>query len=261
MFDLLLGLGADASYWQQTSLSSPSSKTHSATARSTPLHLAIQGGHETMIKHLLQLDFNPSLLPLVNPATATTPLMASIVCHAIAPSAYALLSNHPLADFQVHTPYCKAHMAHFAVASFNTEALEDLVRRQSCDLAITTALGQNLLHLAFLPMDNIDLVDSPAKQASLRGSRSTALPYMSDSSGRRSWDKGQERIIDWLSARCPELVVGRDVFGNTPLHYHACSWSDLKNLPQALQVHASTMDVWENAKNAQGYTPRELSLA
>lgn len=260
MFDLLLDLGADASYWRQPTFEWPGSRTPSSTARSTPLHLAIQAGHAAMVEHLLQSGFNPNILPMVNPVTAATPLMASVVCHAAAPRAYQILSTHPDTNFDVRTPYCNIHVAQFAVASNNVEALEDICRRTSFDFSARTNLRQNCLHIAFLPADNMDIFDSRKKRASVRNRRAVVLPYMR-SSGGCVWEPHRPRMLEWLSARCADLVGETDVYGNTPLHYHACSWEPFKSLPQSLRDHEATRRIWDTTKNSQQLTSQELSEA
>lgn len=258
MFHLLLDLGADASYWKDPGRwRGPT--TFSAAARSSLPHLAVQYKQPEMLQHLLDLGFDPKTLPLVHPHIAVTPLMASVVEHARFPQAYDILSRDPRANFDLRTTCANVHTGHFAAAICSVTILEDLVARTSSKLIEPTAVGHTPLHLVYLPSGGVAPL-TQAKRDPLRDTRCLSLRDPEESHDASYFAFRQREMIRWLCQRCPEALFTSDVYGNTPLHYHACPSVGLGSLPKVFEGWGEVRELWETGINRFGWTPQDLNV-
>jgi ankyrin repeat protein len=270
-FDLLLEYGADASFWMRPHLFVPEPPSSSSLCISTPIHAAIENGKHSMLRHILDLGFDPNAMALANPTRCVTPLMATILHHdRFDKESFNILSIRPSINFEIRTPIYGVHVLHFAVAKLDLSMLRHVASFVPLRNASTTALGHTLLHIACMPARNIQIQrQSDIIMRSIHETRDTrsvndsnivspldnsCLPHPSDlyvqsSVVRYLWDNG---IRD---------IESRDVHGNTALHYLAGCRAVNHLLLQWLYEFHEVKQVWNESQNNHMATPADLAAA
>jgi len=231
IFDMLLEAGADASFWMSPYFYVPESATESSLSVSSPLHAALQGRNIDMLKHLLDIDFDPNIMPLANPTRCFTPLMATIIySEDFDKEAFDLLCSYPETNSEIRTPIYGVHILHFAVAGLNLEMLKHVVSRIPLYNAGLTALGHTLLHIACMPSDALE-VQRHSKIIFQSIHETRDLHAWSDPHAHCPPDRAhdsicgnahfeqQTAVVQFLWDSGITGVEKRDVHGNTPLHY------------------------------------------
>ncbi|CAI7634136.1 unnamed protein product, partial [Penicillium bialowiezense] len=166
IFDILRSAGADESAWtHDVSLDEKQFQIEDADwsisfmSTSSPIHEAIAAGQQTMLRHLLfTCGHSPNYRSYVTPTAALPPLSFAIArCDLNEPGVQRCLVDllsHLQLDANLRTPVFGIHPLHFATAHHNPDLLSWLASYIPGGLgsAGTTALGDNLLHIASLPL-------------------------------------------------------------------------------------------------------------
>lgn len=262
IFDMLYEAGASARFWKMDSQEATelfagareSELESSALCLSTPLHGAVKTGNIPMLKALLTRGFDPNTRALIAGSRALTPMHLAITTGNM--DAYAVLASHPKADVNLRTPVYGVHTLHFAVAYLMPEQLA--VTDVPISNASITRLGQTLLHIASLPIDESCVqVLAPKVQQSLHFVREIAFT--------ESYLLPQDPLIQ-QGAMCKYLInsLGTaeickvDAHGNTALHYLAGSRCPATELVEWIRSREGGEIVWATNKNAWGWTPADL---
>ncbi|KAE9374592.1 ankyrin [Stipitochalara longipes BDJ] len=231
MLDMLLEAGADASFWMSPQFYVPDPPTESSLSVSSPLHAALQVRDNEMLKHLLDIDFDPNIMPLANPTRCFTPLMATIIySEKFNKEAFDLLCSYPETNSEIRTPIYGVHLIHFAVAALNIDILKHVASKVPLKNAAHTALGHTLLHIACMPSDALEVQrHSEIIYKSIHETRD--LHARNDPYAHCPPDRGRDPVFDESRFVQQTAVVKflwdngikgigqRDVHGNTPLHY------------------------------------------
>jgi ankyrin repeat protein len=231
MFDMLLEAGADASFWMSPQFYVPHPPTESSLSVSSPLHAALQNRDNEMLRHLLEIGFDPNVMPLANPTRCFTPLMATVINSEIFNKhAFDLLCSYSETNAEIRTPIYGVHLLHFAAAGLNLDMLKHVSSRVPLRNAGTTALGHTLLHIACMPSDALEVQrHSEIIYRSIHETRD--LHARNDPYAHCAPDRGRDPIFDESRFEQQTAVVKflwdngitgveqRDIHGNTPLHY------------------------------------------
>jgi hypothetical protein len=270
-FDLLLEAGADATFWRRPRLFVPEPPSASSLCISTPTHAAIENGRHSMLRHILDLGFDPNTMALSNPTRCVTPLMATILhLNKFDKESFDILSMRPNINFEIRTPIYDVHLLHFAVAKLDLSMLKHVVSFVPLRNAGTTALGHTLLHIACMPSRNNQIQQrSHIILESIHETRNTReendhnfipapdrffSPHPSDLQTqsvivRYLWDHG---IYD---------IESRDIHGNTALHYLAACREVNYMLLSWLMWCKNVEEVWNHSQNNHMATPANLRAA
>lgn len=270
IFEMLLGAGADASFWTRPQFCVPEPPTESSLAVSSPLHAAIEARNAGMLKYLLGKGFDPNTMPLVNPTRCVTPLMSTIVhCSSFNKEAFDCLSHTSNINFEIRTPVYGVHILHFAVARLDLGLLKRVITKTPLANAGKTALGHTLLHIACMPAD-ASQVQRYASVICRSIHETRNLRPFNDTNALRASSPAcevkhfaQAEIVKYLWESGITDIEKRDVHGNTALHYLASSryinqelldwWLDVGGLNVA--------DLWHESYNEYGITPGQMEAA
>ena len=277
IFDELLNTGAEASFWLNRQYSLPEEPTESSISVSSPLHAAIEVGNLTMVRHLLDLKFNPNILPLTSPTRCYTPMMAMLFSPYCSKTIFDTLLSHPDIKPEIRTPVYQVHILHFIIARLDLEALQYVSSDPRIPLssAGTTALGHTLLHVACMPPDSLHVQRRAevvyrsiheTRDLSPANDPHTRFPPEFDGplSEFEHHFKAQTAIIKYLWTNGIRDFENEDVHGNTALHYLAGCQSMNWELLNWLFENDKSGDVekiWTTARNEVGATPGELADA
>jgi hypothetical protein len=158
IFDMLLEAGADATFWMSPQFHVPEPPTESSLSVSSPLHAVLQSRHINMLKYLLDIDFDPNIMPLANPTRCFTPLMATIIySKTFNKDAFDLLCSYPNTNSEIRTPVYGVHVLHFAVAGLDIDMLKHVASKIPLRNAGLTALGHTLLHVSCMPSNALEV--------------------------------------------------------------------------------------------------------
>jgi ankyrin repeat protein len=279
IFEQLMEAGADYSFWVGRSHPEPSSRFISSLCISTPLHAAIETRNSAVVRHLLDLGFDPNALPTANPTRCVTPLMATITaCNPFSIEAFDILINHPRTNPCIRTPVYRAHILHFAVARLDLKMLQHVVSIIPLHQAGTTALGHRLLHIACMPANSLHIQrHSAAIFRSIHDTRNLDCkndPFVDITPGfvppslpevfYTKHFKAQTAIIQYLWNNGLQGIDEQDIYGNTPLHYLAGHHYMNLQLLNWWLVDLKSKEVetaWKTCQNFVGATPEKLCLA
>jgi ankyrin repeat protein len=269
MFDMLLEAGADASFWMSPHFYVPEPPTVSSLSVSSPLHAALQRRDNDMLKHLLDIDFDPNIMPLANPTRCFTPLMATVIYNEdFNKEAFDLLCSYPETNPEIRTPVYGVHLLHFAVAGLNIEMLKYVASKVPLRNAGTTALGHTLLHIACMPSDALEVQrHSEIIYKSIHETRDLHArndPYAHCPPDRASKPvfgshfQQQTAVIKFLWDNGITGVELRDVHGNTPLHYLVGCRSVNQELLTWWLGKPGVDAIWRESMNYYEATPEEM---
>jgi hypothetical protein len=275
ILNMLLAAGADASFWMSPHFYVPEPPTQSSLSISSPLHAALQIKDMKMLKYLLDIDFDPNIMPLANPTRCFTPLMATIIySEDFNQEAFDLLCSYPNTNSEVRTPVYGVHLLHFAVAGLNLDMLKHVASKVPLRNAGLTALGHTLLHIACMPSNALEVQrHSEIIYRSIHETRD--LHARNDPHARCPPDRATCPIVDDSQFEQQTAVVKflwdngitgvekRDVHGNTPLHYLVgCRTVNQELLTWWLeQEQPGVAAIWEKCLNNYGATPKALFYA
>ncbi|EPE30161.1 Ankyrin repeat-containing protein [Glarea lozoyensis ATCC 20868] len=267
-FNLLLEYGADASFWMTPHLFVPEPPSSSSLCISTPIHAAIEHGKHSMLRHILDLGFDPNTMALANPTRCVTPLMATLLHHdRFDKESFDMLSMQPNINFEIRTPIYGVHLLHFAVAKLNFTMLRHVVSFVPLRNAGTTAIGHTLLHVACMPSRNVQIQRrSDIIMRSIHETRDTraendinAVPAVDSNALPHPIDLyTQSSIMKYLWNNGVQDIDSKDVHGNTALHYLAgCRAVNHLLFEWFLKIE-DVEDVWYHSENDQMATPADL---
>ena len=267
----LIIFGANASHWVGDLDSGYSCRTDlpSSLATSTPLHAAILGSNMNMLRHLLDLQFNPNVLATSDPIGCYTPLMATIISQStFNKEAFDILISHPKINIYLRTPVYNVHVLHLAVARLELDVLINVSAQIPLYTAGVTALGQNLLHIACLPTNAKHIQHySEDIHLSIHKARnlSSLNPYLPRSPPEVAAEdytiqfNAQINMVKWLLASGMSGKLGaQDIHGNTPFHYLASYVVVNTKLVDWLKTLPGGMAIWKESENSKGATPEML---
>ncbi|KAF8849093.1 ankyrin [Acephala macrosclerotiorum] len=228
--DQLLNAGADTSFWKSPQFFVPAAPTESSLSVSSPLHAALQARDLDILKHLLDLGFEPNTMPLSNPSRCFTPLMGTVIQHEdFDYEAFDILARCPNINFEIRTPIYRVHILHFAVATLNLSMLEHIIRHTPLRNAGVTSLGHTLLHIACMPANSLEVQrHSETVYKSIHETRDLHAqndPHASQPPERahyrysRTNFEHQTAVVKFLWEHGAADVHEQDVHGNTALHY------------------------------------------
>ncbi|KDR68412.1 hypothetical protein GALMADRAFT_257111 [Galerina marginata CBS 339.88] len=291
LFDQMRAANPDESWWTSTQMQSqlPGTLTHSSLSVSSPIHEAIISQHQGMLRHLLSIGYSPNILPLAAPTCCFPPHMASIAfCDPPNLAAYDLLALDPRTDLTLRTPVFSIHILHIAAARLDIPLLRHLCSAPTTPLSAagSTALGHTLLHIAALPRTDaqVNLI-SPMILHSVHDvrtldtrkwyapilrqrhrticgilfSRADTAPFPREFTSEDEADqKKQHTMVLWLLDSGTQDLAGKDVYGNTPLHYLASAVRVNEKLIAQLRASESGEKVWKESRNERGYSPEDL---
>lgn len=272
IFEMLLGAGADTSFWRRPQFCVPEPATESSLAVSSPLHAAIEARNAGMVEYLLGKGFDPNTMPLVNPTRCVTPLMSTIVhCSSFNKEAFDILSQAPNISFEIRTPVYGVHLLHFAIARLDLELLKHVVERTPLANAGETALGHTLLHVACMPA-NASQVQRYAGSICRSIHETRDLRPFNDTHALRAGSpfcvegkhfKAQAEVVKYLWESGITNIERRDIHGNTALHYLAGSrFVNQDLLDWWFEVGGShVVDLWHEGYNDHGVAPGRLEAA
>ena len=277
IFDRTLQAGADASFWLSPDIDTPEPPTASSLSVSSPLHAAVEIGNLAMVKHLLDLNFDPNVLPLASPTRAYTPLQNLIIGPNFSEAIFDTLISHPSINPHIRTPIYQVHILHFAVARLDLDILRYISSPHKPKIPIrsagVTALGHTLLHIACMPADSLHvqrraevIYRSVHETRDLRPFNDPHAQFPPKYDAPPSIFEGefaaQTSIVKYLWENGFKDIEARDVHGNTALHYlagcHSMNWGLLGWL---YEVDGDVERVFREARNAVGATPGELACA
>jgi ankyrin repeat protein len=273
MFHMLLEAGADASFWMAPHFFVPDPPTESSLSVSSPLHAALQSGNNDMLKYLLDIDFDPNVMPLSNPTRCFTPLMATVIhSETFNKQAFDLLCSYPETNSEVRTPVYGVHLLHFAVAALNLDMLKHVASRIPLRNAGTTALGHTLLHIACMPADALEvqrhseIIYKSIHETRDLHARNDPYAHCAPDRGRDSvFDESrfeqQTSVVKFLWAHGINGVELKDVHGNTPLHYLVGCRSVNQELLTWWLEKAGVNAIWRKCLNNYEATPEEMHRA
>lgn len=270
IFDILLEAGADASFWMSPHFYVPEPPTESSLSASSPLHAALQSRNIDMLKHLLDIDFDPNIMPLANPTRCFTPLMATIIhSEDFDKDAFDLLCSYPETNSEIRTPIYGVHLLHFAIAALNLEMLKHVALKIPLKNAGVTALGHTLLHVACMPSNALEVQrHSEIIYRSVHETRD--LHARNDPHAHCPPDRAHEPVCDKAQLEQQTAVVKflwdngitgvgkRDVHGNTPLHYLVGCRSVNQELLTWWLEQPGVGAIWKDCSNNHEATPDEL---
>lgn len=269
MFDMLLEAGADASFWMSPQFYVPDPPSESSLSVSSPLHAAIQNRDNDMLRHLLDINLDPNVMPLANPTRCFTPLMATVIySENFNKYAFDLLCSYPETNAEVRTPIYGVHLLHFAVAALNLDMLKHVSSKVPLRNAGTTALGHTLLHIACMPSDALEVQrHSEVIYKSIHETRDLHArndPY-AHCAPDRSCDpvfglqfEQQTAVVKFLWDNGITGVEQRDVHGNTPLHYLVGCRSVNQELLTWWLEKPNVDKIWRECLNNYEATPKEM---
>jgi ankyrin repeat protein len=154
MFNLLWEASPDSSYWIQEEAPKhlPSCFTPSAASVSTPLHAAVCENHMELLDKLLELKFNPNIMPFAAGASCQTPLQVCFSRLKPQMNAFRRLMMQQDIDTDILTPVFRVHLLHFAISHLNVEIMEEVLSHSIKIQSVPrTILGHTLLHVVCLP--------------------------------------------------------------------------------------------------------------
>lgn len=263
----------------------PEPPTYSSLSVSTPLHAAVESRNLEMLKHLLQLGFDPNVRPLANMAKSISPPMSTLTWEPPFIEAYELLAADARVALDLRTPIYGVHILHFAFAHLSRHLLQ-----QVADVPLfsagTTALGHTLLHIACFPLDETQIcIFAKSIYESIHEVRSLSQtlcpltlwpdnepePLYPQPRSRHNPRKTlfakpqdcgffmrQSELVDYLLDRSTQDLSAVDVHGNTALHYLASYRTVNTKLIDKLRSLEGGEQIWTTAKNHYGYTPKKL---
>lgn len=266
IFDMLLKAGADASFWMRPRTQLQECRPGiSSLSVSSPLHAC---NDEAMLQHLLELGFDPNIMPLANPTRCLTPLMVAVIQHDKFNKAFDILCSYPSIDLDLRTPVYDVHLLHFAVATLDLDMLKLIETKISLSSAGKTKLGHTLLHIACLP-PNARAVQrhSEAIYQSIHETRDLHAqndphadlpPPFSPSTSFAEDFKPQTEVVKYLWASHMQDRGEQDIHGNTAIHYLVGYRNVNTALLTWLLEQNGTKSIWEGTTNRYGYTAQEL---
>lgn len=293
LFSMVRNAGADETAWIRSSVASQPhldmdlelTSEPSFVSTSSPIHEAIAAGQPAMLHALLyKYEYSPNYRPLAAPTIALPPLSFALArCDPSNPDIWAcikVLLEHENLDKHLRSPIFEVHPLHFAVARHEVDLLSRLPMELSS--AGTTALGQNLLHIASLPMTS-ECIDqeNPDYTQSIHCARTLDSFWLShqfpspmhldpNSGGffREKQIMKPTPLTDiereaqfntlWRLVREDIEVSAQDVDGNTPLHYLAATLNVDPRSLQLLRDLEGGEETYCSCKNNAGLTPRNL---
>jgi hypothetical protein len=270
-FDLLLESGADASFWMRPRLFVPEPPSTSSLCISTPIHAAIENGKHSMLRHILDMGFDPNTMALSNPTRCVTPLMATIIRRdRFDKESFNILSTRPNINFDIRTPVYDVHLLHFAVAKLDLSMLKHVVSFVPLRNAGTTALGHTLLHIACMPSKNNEIQHrSDMIMKSIHETRDTRqendhnfIPAHDPWFSRHPSELYAQSIVVqylWDNGICD--IESKDVHGNTALHYLAACRGVNYVLLSWMMRFKEVAQVWTHSQNGYTATPDDLRAA
>jgi hypothetical protein len=201
--------------------------------------------------------------------------MATITsCDPFNKEAFDILASHPLINFNIRTPVYRVHLLHFAVARLDLEMVQTLSSLTPLSEAGITALGHNLLHIACMPANSLQIqrhseiifrsIHETRDLSSENDAFVNITPWTSSPSSRQfyvSHFPAQTSLVKFLWTNGIQGIHEQDVHGNTPLHYLAgCHVMNRELLNWWLIVlkRREVEVVWREGRNAMGVTPEEL---
>ncbi|PIG82341.1 hypothetical protein AARAC_000160 [Aspergillus arachidicola] len=241
----------------------------SALLVSSPMHQAIASGHRLMFDKILNTyNYYPDYRPLVTPTVALPPLFFAIArCDLAKPGVRECISDlfaHPRLSPHLRTPILEVHPLHFATARHDPEFLSwtaDLIPGGHAT-AGRIALGHTLLHVAALPLTgNQSLKPSPLHLEYPKHSRP---PYINEEKPYKHVPMTEAEQVAQLATIALLLTWGvldfqaQDIDGNTALHYLAATLNVGDETVELVREMEGGEDVWENATNRWGFTPKQL---
>lgn len=277
IFDQLMTAGADASFWMRQFPTPPILSSHSSFCISTPLHAAIEARNHGMVRHLLDLGFDPNVMPLANPTRCVTPLMATITaCDPFNQEAFDILMSCPRINPYILTPVYRVHILHFAVARLDIGMLKHVISK--IPQVWTTALGHRLLHIACMPANSlhiqrhsIDISSSIHDTRDLSHENDPDVDLSSDcippSQPREFYTEhfeAQTAVVKLLWDKGLQGIDEQDIYGNTPLHYlagHHYMNNQLLNWWLLILKNKNVKNTWKHCENAVAATPEDLCRA
>jgi ankyrin repeat protein len=270
MFDMILEAGADASFWMSPHFFVPDPPTESSLSVSSPLHAALQVRDNDMLKHLLDIEFDPNIMPLANPTRCFTPLMTTVIySENFNRNAFDLLCSYPETNSEIRTPIYGVHLLHFAVAGLNLDMLKHVASKIPLRNAGTTALGHTLLHIACMPSDALEVQrHSEIIYKSIHETRD--LHARNDPYAHCAPDRGRDPVFDESRFEQQTAVIKflwdngitgieqKDVHGNTPLHYLVGCRSVNQELLTWWLEKPGVNAIWRECINYYEATPEEM---
>ncbi len=299
--DLLRAAGAEESAWLQFESDNPDLWTfdHNAPvsmlSTSSPVHEALLGGHQLMLRHLLSTcGYSPNYRPRAVPTVALPPLSHMLahcdmnnenIQHCLVD-----LLEHPQLDPNLRTPVFRIHPLHFAAARHDPDLLTRLAGSIPGGLAAagTTALGHTLLHIVCLPLKANQIVKSnPNVTTSIHCARTLDSEYNHkfymnplkpkwvQAKIMESW-KPHPLTVSQQQAQLATIRVllqaeaetgeegfkidvrAKDVDGNTALHYLAGTLNMAEETIDLVREMEGGEEVWHEGKNHWGLTPSQL---
>ncbi|CAG8972695.1 hypothetical protein HYALB_00010927 [Hymenoscyphus albidus] len=249
----------------------PSPASESALSISTPLHSAVSQSHVPILRHLLELGFDPNVMALSNPTRCVTPLMATIISsNRFEREAFDLLCSRANINLELRTPVYEIHILHFAVVKLDLEMLQHVTSRIPLHNASTTALGHTLLHVASMPACRLRIQRNASIIRKIihetRDTRSfndhSCFWYVSDQSLPPDTELTEQLLVlRYLWENGVRDIDARDVHGNTALHYLAgCRTLNWPLLDWWLE-DTLVQRVWNQSENVYGATPSMLEVA
>lgn len=284
MFDELLNAGADTAAWKSEHAYTciPSEHSVSYLSMSSPLHRAVEANQLIMIRHLLNVNFEPNNFPLTPITCSLNPAMTAIAC--INLPAYRLLAPH--SDFTRTTPIYGIHILHFAAATLSLDVFLEVAKNMSFETVPPTALLHTLLHVVCLPLNDTYINHHSAKcHASIHEFRcldrstqnQTLHPHpppnqllrrgrnpsqaTSSLSSISSDHLAQTTFVLHLLRHTSTPLSAQDIHGNTPLHYlagHRIVNAELLRILLSEEKDFDGESVWAGSRNRWGFTPKEL---
>ncbi|KAE8333927.1 hypothetical protein BDV39DRAFT_211964 [Aspergillus sergii] len=267
IFDILYKAGAEDSSWRVSTASQedglleiPSEAPLSALSVSSPMHQAIASGHRSMLEKLLN-SYN----------------YCTKHSHPGVRECISDLFAHPRLSPHLRTPIFEVHPLHFPTARHDPEFLSWIAELIPGDHATAgrTVLGHTLLHVAALPLtgkqytlrrtlDSKWLQSVKPSPLHLEYPRHSRPPYINEEKPYKHVPMTEAEQVAQLATIALLLrwggfdVQAQDIDGNTTLHYLVATLNVGDETVELVREMEGGEDVWENATNRWGFTPKQL---
>ncbi len=210
---------------------------------STPLHLAVVGGHAAVIRALI-CEFNCS--PNIKGFNDRTPLHLACVPKGLNLDIVRMLVSEFGADVNARDKFGNIPL-HIAAATGKAELVRTFITEFGCSPHVIGFQGQTLLHFACLGGNKelVDLLISEYKISPLVASQVGDLPIHSAALG------GNSETVRELVSNHGTSVNSRNGCNQTPLHYAVCLLAPEK----VIQTLVSELGADVNALDSRNRTP------